>query len=99
MNLVNVSFNRTGFDLVLSSYQTGDSIRIENYFKSAQYQVADFQFADQTITSSNIGQYLNMATGMVQAMAAFNAGQAESAAATNMVNTEMVNVLLGASAA
>ncbi|WP_285719540.1 calcium-binding protein, partial [Pelosinus sp. IPA-1] len=54
--LSGMSFTKNGNDLICTIGQTGKTIDVSNWFLGANYQVDQFQFADGTLTATQVSQ-------------------------------------------
>ena len=94
IHLSDVSFKRTAYDLILFGYHGDDSIRIQQYFYGNQpAQIADFVFADKTLSDPDFAHYLTTANSMAQAMAVFEA-KAVDGGAVEVLSTVPIQSLL-----
>lgn len=54
VSLSEVVFQKDGYDLIISGYNDGDSIRVQNFFYSSYYEIENFVFKDQSVTLAEL---------------------------------------------
>uniref|UniRef100_UPI002FD08D52 calcium-binding protein n=1 Tax=Acinetobacter sp. HY1485 TaxID=2970918 RepID=UPI002FD08D52 len=78
-----VSFTKDGSDLVLDGYESGDSIRVQDFFFGKEHQIEKIYFSDNTVLdNSYFDQYQNASNIMINAMGGIHSSQ-------EVLNTEI----------
>ncbi|MDO4693620.1 MAG: calcium-binding protein [Eikenella sp.] len=80
IKLSETEFRKSGNDLVLSGYAQGDSVHLRHFFSGSHYQVENLVFADATLQHTDLLRVAGNANGLINAMAAFGAGNGTVAA-------------------
>ena len=81
LKLSDMEFYRSGGDLVLRTLDQADSVNIGGFFNG--HGIERFEFADQTVQSSDFARYAQMANNLVQSMAVFGVQEGAAAASAD----------------
>ena len=81
LKLADMAFYRSGGDLVLRTLDQADSVNISGFFNG--HGIERFEFADQTVQSSDFARYAQMANNLVQSMAVFGVQEGAAAASAD----------------
>ena len=81
LKLADMVFYKSGSDLVLRTLDQADSVNISGFFNG--HGIERFEFADQTVQSSDFARYAQMANNLVQSMAVFGVQEGAAAASAD----------------